>query len=171
MTDLEPRNHLHNKQHRMRRRGCGAGPVMAVAAQVSAGQIPGISEIHRRSMAVNSVARLVWQVPRRACRLRSARVAWRAPGPSVDSGGITAAAGRCSSDVPSRSHGWRATTGELDAAGLSWASWDMIQKVRRADQAHCEATDARRTGRGFHAAGNGVSAGQRLFRWAGMGGL
>jgi hypothetical protein len=32
----------------------------------------------------------------------------------------------------------------LDVAGLSWTSWEMIQKVRRADQAHSEATDATR---------------------------
>ena len=28
------------------------------------------------------------------------------------------------------------TMGALDVAGLSWTSWDMIQNVRRADQAH-----------------------------------
>ena len=50
------------------------------------------------------------------------------------------------------------TMGELDVAGLSWTSWDMIQKVRRADQAHSGPTDATRTERGFHAAGNGESA-------------
>ena len=55
--------------------------------------------------------------------------------------------------------------GALDVAGLSWTSWDMIQKTRRADQAHSGITDATRTERGFHAAGNGVSAGQRPFRW------
>ena len=43
--------------------------------------------------------------------------------------------------------------GELDAAGLSWTSRDMIHNVRRADQAHSGATDATRTERGFHAAG------------------
>ena len=64
-----------------------------------------------------------------------------------------------------------AAVGELDVAGLGWTSWDMIQKVLRADQGHSGATDATRTGCGFHAAGNGVSAGQRLFRWAGMGSL
>ena len=46
----------------------------------------------------------------------------------------------------------------VDVAGLSWTSWDMIQNVRRADQAHSEATDATRTERGFHAARNGESA-------------
>jgi len=66
-----------------------------------------------------------------------------------------------------RSHG----SGGLDAAGLSWTSWDMIQKARRLDQARSEATDAGRTERGFHARGNGESAGQRLFRWVGMNGL
>jgi len=45
-------------------------------------------------------------------------------------------------------------------AGLSWTSWDMIQNVRRADLAHFGATDATRTERGIHAAGNGESAGQ-----------
>ena len=43
--------------------------------------------------------------------------------------------------------------GELDVAGLSWTSRDMIHNVRRADQAHSGATDATRTERGFHAAG------------------
>ena len=44
-------------------------------------------------------------------------------------------------------------SGELDAAGLSWTSWDVIQKVHRADQAHSETTDATRTERGIHTAG------------------
>ncbi len=63
------------------------------------------------------------------------------------------------------------TVGELDAARLSRTSWDMIQKVRRPDQARSEATDARRTECGFHAARKGETAGQRLFRWVGIGGL
>ena len=32
--------------------------------------------------------------------------------------------------------------GGLDAAGFSWMSWDMIQKVRRADQGFRGITDA-----------------------------
>ena len=64
-----------------------------------------------------------------------------------------------------------ATIEELDTAGLSWTCWDMIQNLRRADLAHSGATDATRTERGFHAARNGVSAGQWLFRWAGIGSL
>lgn len=67
--------------------------------------------------------------------------------------------------------GSRTAVGQWDAAGLSCTSWDMIQNLRRSDQAHSEVTDVRRTGRGFHAARNGVAAGQRLFRWVGMGGL
>jgi len=59
----------------------------------------------------------------------------------------------------------------MDMAGLSWTSWDMIQNLRRADQARPGITDATRTERGFHAAGNGEIAGQRVFRWAGMGSL
>ena len=43
--------------------------------------------------------------------------------------------------------------GALDVAGLSWTSWDMIQNVRRADQAHSGTTDATRTERGFHRRG------------------
>ena len=39
--------------------------------------------------------------------------------------------------------------GEWGAAGLSWTSWDMIQNLHRADQAHSESTDALRTERGF----------------------
>jgi hypothetical protein len=62
---------------------------------------------------------------------------------------------------PAEAEDGRVTMGELDVAGLSWTSWDMIQKVRRADQAHSGLTDAIRTERGFHAARNGVSAGQR----------
>ena len=53
--------------------------------------------------------------------------------------------------------------GGLDAVGLSWTSWDMIEKVRRAVQGLRGVTDAGRTERGFHARGNGESAGQRLF--------
>src|ERR1700690_3992916 len=45
------------------------------------------------------------------------------------------------------------------------------KKMRRADQAHSGTTDATRTERGFHAAGNGDLAGRWLFRWAGMGSL
>jgi hypothetical protein len=36
---------------------------------------------------------------------------------------------------------------------LSWTSWDLIKKVRRAGQAISGITDAIRTGRGFHVAG------------------
>jgi hypothetical protein len=43
---------------------------------------------------------------------------------------------------------WR----ELDAIGLGWTSRDLIQQVRRADQAHSETTDATRTAGGFHLA-------------------
>ena len=63
------------------------------------------------------------------------------------------------------------TIAELDVAGFNWTSWDMIQKVRRADQAHSGLTDAIRTECGIDAAGNGESAGQWAFRWAGMGSL
>src|ERR1700691_1387214 len=45
--------------------------------------------------------------------------------------------------------------GGLDAVGLSWTSWDMIEKVCRADQGFRGITDAGRTERGFHAIGNG----------------
>ena len=37
--------------------------------------------------------------------------------------------------------------------GLSWTSWDMIEKVRRADQGFRGVTDAGRTEHGFHAVG------------------
>ena len=44
------------------------------------------------------------------------------------------------------------TMGALDVAGLSWTSWDMIQNVRRADQAHSGSygrhTDRTRLSRG-----------------------
>jgi len=43
---------------------------------------------------------------------------------------------------------WR----ELDVIGLGWTSRDLIQQVRRADQAHSETTDATRTAGGFHLA-------------------
>ena len=61
--------------------------------------------------------------------------------------------------------------GGLDAVGLSWTSWDMIEKVRRADQGFRGITDAGRPERGFHAMGNGEAASQRPFRWVGMNGL
>ena len=73
-----------------------------VAAQVSVRPIPGIPEVHRRSMAVSSVAGLVWQAPRRACRSRSARVSRRAPGRRWTVAGSRLRPGWCSSDVPSR---------------------------------------------------------------------
>jgi hypothetical protein len=63
------------------------------------------------------------------------------------------------------------TEGEPEVAGLSWTSWDMIQNLHRSDQGHSEATDATRTDRGFHAARNEEIAGQRAFRWAGIGSL
>ena len=63
-----------------------------------------------------------------------------------------------------RQHG----SGGLDAVGLSWTSWDMIKKVRRADQGFRGITDAGRTECGFHAMRNGESAGQRPFRWSGV---
>ena len=49
--------------------------------------------------------------------------------------------------------GGRAAARALDAMGLGWTSWDLIQNVGRADQAISEITDATRTERGFHAAG------------------
>jgi hypothetical protein len=61
--------------------------------------------------------------------------------------------------------------GGLDAVGLSWMSWDMIEKVRRAEQGFRGIMDAGRTERGFHAIRNEESAGQRLFRWVGVNGL
>ncbi len=54
----------------------------------------------------------------------------------------------------------RVAAGEWDAAGFSWTSRDMIQDLRRADQAISEITDATRTERGFHAARIGEIAGQ-----------
>jgi hypothetical protein len=79
----------------------------------------------------------------------------------------SAAPGRRLSDVPGRVQ---------DGGGTMRCSRTQLdlgrdQKMRRPDQAHCGTTDATRTDRGFHAAKNGVSAGQRLFRWAGMDGL
>jgi hypothetical protein len=68
-------------------------------------------------------------------------------------------------------HACPSVVGQWDAVGLSWSSWDMIQNLRRADQAPSEATDATRTERGSHAAGNEETAGQWLFRWTRMGGL
>jgi hypothetical protein len=47
----------------------------------------------------------------------------------------------------------------------------MIQNLRCLDQARSGATDATRTLRGIHAAGNRETAGQWLFRWAGIGSL
>ena len=41
---------------------------------------------------------------------------------------------------PAEAEDGRVTMGELDAAGLSWTSWDMIEYLRRADQAHSGAT-------------------------------
>jgi len=75
------------------------------------------------------------------------------------------------SDGPAEAGNSGVAVGGLDAVGLSWTSRDLIQNVRRADQAHSETTDTTRTAGGFHAAGNGIPAGQRPFRWAGMGSL
>src|ERR1017187_3258879 len=47
----------------------------------------------------------------------------------------------------------------------------MIQNLRRADQARSGTTDVTRTERGIHTAENRETAGQWLFRWAGMGSL
>ena len=56
---------------------------------------------------------------------------------------------------------------QLDSADLMGHD----PNLRRADQAHCGTTDATRTERGIHAAGNGEIAGQWVFRWAGIGSL
>jgi hypothetical protein len=74
-------------------------------------------------------------------------------------------------ELPVRSRDGRVAMRELDVAGLSWTSWDMIQYLHHADQARFGVTDATRTERGLHAAGNGIPAGQRPFRWVGMGSL
>jgi hypothetical protein len=165
VTDLEPRHQLHNKQNRMRRCGCGAD-LCPVTAQVCVTSMPGISEVPHKSIAVRSVAGLAWQVPRRACRLCSVPVAGRAPGRRRTGPGPRLRQAGASATCPAG-----VTMGASDVAGLSWTSWDVIQNVRRADQGHSEATDATRTERGFQAARNGESAGQRAFRWAGMGSL
>lgn len=75
------------------------------------------------------------------------------------------------SDCPAGSGDGGLGAGGLDAVGLSWTSWDVIEKVRRADQGFRGITAAGRTDRGFHAMGNGASAGERLFRWVGVNGL
>ena len=144
----------------MRRRGCGADQC-PVTAQVCVTSMPGISEVPHRSTAVSSVAGLAWQVPRRACRLWSVPAAGRAPGRRRTGPGPRLWQAGAAVTCPAGARDGRVTMGALDVAGLSWTSWDMIQNVRRADQAHCEATDATRTERGFHAARNGESAGQR----------
>jgi predicted signal transduction protein with EAL and GGDEF domain len=56
---------------------------------------------------------------------------------------------RASVRCPAEAGDGRVAMGELGVAGFSWTSWDMIQKLRRADQAHSGATDATRTGCGF----------------------
>jgi len=71
--------------------------------------------------------------------------------------------------VPRRSRDGKVTEGESDVAGLSWTSWGMIQNLHRAGQGHSEAADATRTDRGFDAAKKEEIAGQRPFRWVGMG--
>ena len=170
VTDLEPRRQLHNKQNRMRRRGCGADLAPGGGAglrDVNARRIGGTSQVD----GGRGVAGLAWQVPRRACRLWSVPVAGRAPGRRRSGPGPRLWQAGASVTCPAGARDGRVTMGALDVAGLSWTSWDMIQNVRRADQAHSEATDATRTERGFHAARNGESAGQRAFRWAGMGSL
>src|ERR1700691_1162188 len=97
------------------------------------------------------------------------------------SGVVTSLSSRCTAvircgrwrlgDCSAGSGDGRLGAGGLDAVGFSWMSWDMIEKVRRADQGFSGITDAGRTERGFHAMGNGESAGQRLFRWVGIGSL
>jgi hypothetical protein len=154
----------------MRRRGCGAD-LCPVAAQVCVTSMPGISEVPHRSMAVSSVTGLAWQVPRRACRFWSLPCRRASTGPSADWAGTTAVAGRCFSDMPCRSRGWQGDNGSVGCGRTQLDVMGHDPNVRRADQAHFEATDATRTERGFHAARNGESAGQRAFRWAGMGSL
>ena len=141
VTDLEPRRQLHNKQNRMRRRGCGAD-LCPVTAQVCVTSMPGISEVPYGSMAVSSVAGLAWQVPRRAGRLWSVPVAGRAPGRRRTGPGPRLWQAGVSVTCPAGARDGWVTMGALDVAGLSWTSWGMIQNVRRADQAHSEATDA-----------------------------
>jgi hypothetical protein len=71
---------------------------------------------------------------------------------------------RSLSDCPAESGDGRLGVGGFDAVGLSWTSWDMIQKMYCAGQRFRGVTDAGRTERGFHGMGNGEFAGQRLFR-------
>jgi hypothetical protein len=72
------------------------------------------------------------------------------PAATVPAGEMTVL--RCLHDPAAEAGDGRVTMVELDAAGLNWTSWDMIQNLRRADQAHSGTTDATRTERGFHAA-------------------
>lgn len=56
---------------------------------------------------------------------------------------------RCLSDCPAEIDDGRLGVGGLDAVGLSWMSWGMVEKARRADQGFRVITDAGRTERGW----------------------
>ena len=105
-------------------------------------------------------------VSARAGNLRGACAKWPLK-PDLEGVTVSGASVTC----PAGAGDGRVAAGEWDAAGLSWTSWDMIQNLRRADQAHSGITDATRTERGFHAARIGEIAGQRPFRWVTMGSL
>lgn len=78
---------------------------------------------------------------------------------------------KCSPASPGEMEATGTSRWRQSLAGLSWTSPDIIENLRRSDQAHSDGADATRTERGFQASGHGVSAGQGAFRWAGMGSL
>ena len=81
------------------------------------------------------------------------------------------AAARASVTCPAKAEDGRGDSGSVGRSGTQLDFMGHDPKVRRPDQAHSEATDARRTECGFHAASKGELAGQRLFQWVGMDGL
>jgi hypothetical protein len=58
-----------------------------------------------------------------------------------------------------------------DAVGLRWTPLDAYSAPSGADLGDSVSTDAGRTECGFDTVRNGECAGQRVFRWAGMGSL
>jgi hypothetical protein len=138
---------------------CGLARGAAVELQVSVGGAQAVGRVpaqYRRLGGAEVLTARPGSWVRRWCRARVSALV-----PAVSRvGGRRGGAGRTVGG-----------SGELDPVGLSWSSWDVIQNVHRADQAHSETTDATRTAGGLHAVGNLVSAGQWLFRLVGMGSL
>jgi hypothetical protein len=118
-------------EHRVRQRDSG-GTVSRRLNPGPRGGRPGIWRDREDRFTAPVRCRGSWQGRECGCSTRISEVAISRACP-VASVRRSAAAGWRLSGCSAEGEDGRVAAGELDAAGLSWTSWDMIQNLRRAD--------------------------------------